>query len=190
MRRPGKPPFPQALWLLRAGWGNEKWAAELPFLKMLAKLAAESSGDVVEAGSGASTILLSRVLGDSRNLYSLEHNDRWRERVNRFSIGSPAVSAPLVNYGDWDWYQLPLPLKPQSVGLVVCDGPPSTTKGGRFGALPVLEDSLMDGALIILDDAGRSDEAEVLERWAAEFDFEFTILGGSERGFAVGEWRR
>src|SRR5207244_2749488 len=63
--------------------------------------------------------------------------------------------SPLSDYGAFDWYAAPLPLMPEEFRLVVCDGPPDDTRGGRFGLLSVIGDRLPPGAVILLDDAAR-----------------------------------
>ena len=63
------------------------------------------------------------------------------------------------------------------ISLVICDGPPSSTRGGRFGLVPVLRENLAPGFRILLDDARRPGEREVLRRWASEFDLEYDVRG-------------
>ena len=92
---------------------------------------------------------------------------------------------PLVEYGEFVWYDPPLAQMPDEFSLVICDGPPGTTKGGRYGLLPVLGDRLRAGATILLDDAGRPAEAELIRRWENEVRFKTEIRGSHERGFAV-----
>ena len=92
---------------------------------------------------------------------------------------------PLVGYGEFVWYDPPLAQMPDEFSLVICDGPPGTTKGGRYGLLPVLGDRLRAGATILLDDAGRPAEAELIRRWENEAHFKTEIRGDRERGFAV-----
>ena len=54
--------------------------------------------------------------------------------------------------------------------MVICDGPPSTTRGGRYGMGSVLRGRLPSGATILLDDASRSDETRIAAQWVSEFD--------------------
>lgn len=76
--------------------------------------------------------------------------------------------APPRSYGEFDWYDITRIDLPISIAAVVCDGPPSMTRGGRYGLLPVLR-SRLGGAVILLDDADRPGEADVLDRWQTEF---------------------
>jgi hypothetical protein len=91
----------------------------------------------------------------------------------------------LIEYGEFVWYDPPLAQMPEAFSLVICDGPPGTTKGGRYGLLPVLGKRLPPGATILLDDAGRPAETELIRRWEGEAHFKTEIRGDRERGFAV-----
>ena len=52
--------------------------------------------------------------------------------------------------------------------LFVDDPPGPTGPQARYPAIPVLSDRLADGAIVVLDDASRADEATIVERWCAE----------------------
>jgi hypothetical protein len=74
---------------------------------------------------------------------------------------------------------------PDRFGLVVCDGPPSQTLGGRYGLAPVMKDRLGPGCVILLDDASREGEQEVVQRWAKELPCTVSRLGKAKPFFAV-----
>jgi hypothetical protein len=103
---------------------------------------------------------------------ALEHIDEWARRVRtalaRVGLADHATVrlAPLISYGPFTWYSDP-PLDRTYV-LAVCDGPPSTTPGGRYGLWPVMRGSLASGATVLLDDLERPAEQGILRRWAAE----------------------
>ena len=176
---------------LMAGWGNEGYAANLDYLEEVAKRAVSAAGPVLECGSGATTILLG-VLCAKREIevWSLEHSPEWRARIVEFLersgiSGSGVCSAPLVEYGEFDWYDPPLAKLPKNFALVICDGPPGSTKGGRYGLLPVMNDRLGSGSYVLVDDAGRPAEAEMIERWEREFQFETETFNAQGGKFAV-----
>jgi len=176
---------------LMAGWGNEGYAANLDYLEEVAKRAVSAAGPVLECGSGATTILLG-VLCAKREIevWSLEHSPEWRARIvellERSGIsGSGVCSAPLVEYGEFDWYDPPLAKLPKNFALVICDGPPGSTKGGRYGLLPVMNDRLGSGSYVLVDDAGRPAEAEMIARWEREFQFETETFNAQGGKFAV-----
>ena len=80
--------------------------------------------------------------------------------------------APLRSYGEYQWYTPPRDAMPGRFSLVICEGPPGHTPGGRYGLLPVMHDRLAPGTVILLDDAARESEAQMLLKWtgAASLD--------------------
>lgn len=163
------------------GWGNESWSADSRYLAACLSEANRSPLPVLECGSGLSTLLLGAVC-QSRGieLWSLEHLPKWaartREGLSRFGIQAAKICmAPLRSYGDFDWYDPPLEQMPKKFGLVVCDGPPSTTTGGRYGLAPVMGATLSPGCVILLDDANRPSEADVADRWSRELPCTFSF---------------
>jgi hypothetical protein len=66
---------------------------------------------------------------------------------------------------------------PDSFPLVVCDGPPGSTKGGRYGLVPIMREWLKPGCVILLDDAGREQERAIARRWEAELGASSETLG-------------
>jgi hypothetical protein len=76
--------------------------------------------------------------------------------------------APLEEKGEFAWYRVPNGL-PDWFALVICDGPPGTTEGGRYGLMPVMRERLT-GSIIVLDDTNRTKEQAILNRWCSEFD--------------------
>jgi len=186
----GESPSRSQLTDLITGWSNEGFAANLEYLEAVADHSVKTKGPVLECGSGVTTILMGILCGKRNvNVWSLEHYDEWRERVSGVladnGIAAAKVcSAPLVEYGEFVWYDPPLAQMPEAFSLVICDGPPGSTKGGRYGLLPVLGNRLQD-ATILLDDAGRPGEAELIRRWESEAHFKTEVRGNKERGFAV-----
>jgi hypothetical protein len=67
-------------------------------------------------------------------------------------------------------------MRADSFALVVCDGPPGSTKGGRFGLVPIMRERLEPGCVILLDDASREQELAIARRWEAEIGASFEIL--------------
>jgi methyltransferase family protein len=157
------------------GWGNEGWSADEDYLLRLMSEAATAKGAIVECGSGLSTLLLAGVARQSGTVvHSLEHNADWRKRVmgelaaRGLTNYSTVHHAPLQKYGEYDWYSIPQSL-PGNIALVICDGPPSDTLGGRHGVLPALRDRMAPTCTILMDDANRPSEIEIMALWERDF---------------------
>jgi ribosomal protein S18 acetylase RimI-like enzyme len=156
---------------------------------------------VVELGSGASTVLLARLLtrraaGQDWRLTAVEHDGDWARRVTeelaREGIGHQAtvVEAPLADHPlaqpGLEWYDEPAmssgldrTLDGGLIDLLVVDGPPAFAPGfelARYPALPALRHRLAPGATVVLDDIDRAGEQEVLRRWEDELGPEFQRL--------------
>lgn len=171
---PGQRPNRDLLAKLRNAWGNEGFSADVAYLDELCAQAAATPGPVLECGSGLTTVLLGGLAGRRGiEVWSLEHSPEWHARVStvlkRHTIpGVRLCLAPIRDYGAYSWYEPPLADMPRDFRLVVCDGPPDSTPGGRYGLMPVLGDHLAPDVLILLDDATRKNEAAALRRWESE----------------------
>jgi len=129
----------------------------------------------VEMGSGMSTVWIAGLLaGRDLRLVSLEHDEDCLQRTSEMLVHAGVRDkvdlrfAPLV-MRDVDgeehlWYSNTDGL--DDVALLVVDGPPkATSRLARFPAVPLLAPVMADGALVILDDAQRSVEKEISQRW-------------------------
>jgi hypothetical protein len=162
---------PQLLSELVQGWGNS-WSAQTEYLSACLEHVRDSDGPILECGSGLSTILAGAV-AQSRGtrIFSLEHDPKWAARtqkyLNKYRIYSVTMAvAPIRSYGDFDWYSLPsLQTIPGKIAMVICDGPPGGTRGGRYGLVPVMLDKLRADCIILLDDGARDGERAVAARW-------------------------
>jgi hypothetical protein len=169
---------PALLGELVRGWGNSL-SAQHEFLAACLKHVRETDGPVLECGSGLSTVLVGAV-AQARGIrvYSLEHEYKWATRVQKclrkYGIHSVSMCvAPIRSFGDFDWYSLPaLQHIPPQISLVICDGPPGGTRGGRYGLIPVMMDKLRSDCVILLDDGARDQERSIANRWGQ-------MLGGN-----------
>jgi len=168
-------------------WGNEGFTADIDFLEELVRRAQLTPGPVLECGSGLTTILLGLLVGRRGiEVWTLEHDREWHARVARVLkqrriAGINLCIAPLRDYGGFSWYDPPLKRMPKQFCLVVCDGPPGATPGGRYGLLPIMGEYLGSGCVILLDDAGPW-ATETLHRWTTEAPMIVDLLhmpGGS-----------
>jgi predicted O-methyltransferase YrrM len=171
------------------GWDDKRWAAGPEYLDAIAAVAVAEEGPILECGSGLTTLVLAAVAQRTgSSIWSLEHDARCfhivESRLRQFGLDANVQMTPLRAYGDFDWYdvdRLPLP----TFSLVVCDGPPKRTRGGRVGLVPVLGERLAPGCLILLDDAARPEEREVLRRWASDRPLRYELRGASRPYAAV-----
>lgn len=170
------------------GWNNP-WSVQEEVMLALWSSAWECEGAILECGSGLSTLLLA-IVAERRGLpfVSLEHDATWHEHLQRtmrrLGLGHVQLElAPLTSYDGFDWYRVPDAL-PEGFGLVVCDGPPGDTLGGRYGLLPAIGTRLTPDCVILMDDAARPGERGVLERWMHEHATSHRIEG-SAKPFAV-----
>jgi hypothetical protein len=148
---------------LIVGWANENMSAGEEFLQAIFRHAGEAKGPILECGSGLSTLVLGIAARRSgQRVWSLENDPFWvsvvQSALNRFQIDNVKVcQAPLRNYGRFEWYDPPREQLAAGFALVICDGPQGTTRGGRYGLMPVLGSHLRKGCMILLDDAARDD---------------------------------
>lgn len=175
---------------LAYGWGNEGMAAGTEFLRAMYAMALATRGPVLECGAGISTVVLGLAADRTGStVVSLEHDAFWAERVRVVVRGLRIRSvrvchAPLASYGEFEWYKPSPGCLPDAISLVVCDGPPGDTVGGRYGLLPCVSDRLTAGSVILLDDVERAAELETLQRWAGELSAVPEVSEG-ERPYGV-----
>ncbi len=181
----GKRPKTAILRRLVLGWGNQGWSASLHLVTAMLDWLPKTCGPILECGSGLTTLVLAAVAAQSgRQVISLEHSQEWADRV--LAVLPAHLRAhvtlrltPIRDFGDFDWYSIGPDELPPRIGLVLCDGPPGGTRGGRYGLAPVLADRLAAKCVILLDDTQRAGEHAVLERWRSEFRASLVQEGGT-----------
>lgn len=140
---------------------------------------------IVECGSGVSTVPLARLLRERRagGLVALEHDGHWagvvQDQLHRASLHTitRVLHAPL--HGEPPRYRLAgLHEVPDAIELLIIDGPPAYESGQgtpRGPALPRLDERLVDGATVILHDIARNGERQVIASWEASTDWRFIL---------------
>lgn len=155
---------------LVTGWDNPA-AGDLDYMRVVIELCEQADGPILECGSGLTSFLLSAYA--TQPVWTLEADERWFQRVQGEAraaglTGSHIEHAPLRDYGEFFWYELPAGL-PESFSLVVCDGPAAGgLKGGRVGLMPVLGERIASGSAIVVD-RGMVFEHDVVARWESEY---------------------
>lgn len=153
---------------------------------------------IVECGSGTSTLLMAYCLKQIGEgvIWSLEHEEKYarttRKNLKAHGMEDQArvVHAPLqqvlLNGKSWLWYETTFLDKLDPIDLLFIDGPPARLGHMmRYPALPLIHQRLSKHAVIILDDAGRKDERQIVEVWLKEFtDFEYEWLD-TQKGTVV-----
>ena len=158
---------------------------------------------VVELGSGSSTLYIARLLARHQDcrarLVTIESNDEWARYISalveREELGRVVdlVQSPLVDWSDGNfdpeevepafflpdrWYDAAPVLTAigaDEIGLLLVDGPPGGRTLSRYPAIPVLRDRLAADAVVMLDDANRPAEMEIVRRWSQLLAIDFTI---------------
>ena len=172
-----------------AAWGGS-WPAGPKLLAAVAYHATRVDGPILECGSGLTTAVLAVLAAKtSRPVWTLEHLPHWGEQTQRVlgRLGCDSVVlhvVPLCNYGSFDWYDPPRDVMPNDFALVMCDGPPGRTRGGRRGLLPFPGTCLDPGYVVLLDDPARPREACVVEAWSLRLAVPYRVYG-VEKPFAV-----
>jgi hypothetical protein len=154
------------------------WALDpTGLLELLRLIDAKRPKLVVELGCGTSSIWLGYALEKcGGHLISFDHETTFAERtanlleLHQLGHVVDVRVAPLrtVAVGDenFEWYQPEAFEGLHAIDFLLVDGPPGRTGAlARFPALHMLESTLADGALVVLDDADRIDEREIVSRW-------------------------
>lgn len=168
------------------GWGNN-WSAQQEYLLACLQHVRATRGPVLECGSGLSTLLIGAVAQRMRvSVWSLEHEighaARIRGYLDRYGVRNVRLCvAPLRSYGDFDWYDPP-PFDSimGKFSLVICDGPPGATYGGRYGLVPVMGEKLSEECTILLNNGTRPGERYIASRWARMLGAREEFLGAEK----------
>jgi predicted O-methyltransferase YrrM len=135
--------------------------------------------NVVECGSGASTVWLALAVRHrgAGHVFALEHEPAYAEatrdylRAHGLEDWASVIDAPLEETlieGELArWYDLSaLGQLPERIDLLFVDGPPGDT--GRLARRPaygLLQSRLLADAVVVLDDTNRPAEREISEDW-------------------------
>lgn len=132
---------------------------------------------ILELGSGTSTIwtgIFARTVG--AKVISLEHLDKYLDQTAQMIADFDLADivdlrlAPLnevdVEGSSTQWYDKQALRGINDIDLLVVDGPPeSSGPAPRYPAFPILRERLSSGALIVIDDFHREQEAQMVETW-------------------------
>lgn len=154
-------PFPS----LDAPWclGTEAYAGLLSHLRRI------DARVIVEFGSGASTVCLSRDLPGAR-IVSIDDDARFFQRTRDHLPEGAQVELshrPLAwqRHGGARYLSYAEGPMPDQVCAVIIDGPPHWTRRGREACLYQVAPWLREGGLVFLDDYARPAEQRMVQNW-------------------------
>jgi hypothetical protein len=163
-------------------WNNSA-VADPDYVTAVMKYARDSTGPILECGSGLTTIVL--AIYSSQSVITLESDSGWHRRLRSemtwLGLDSGGLrEAPLRQYEGFLWYDLPCDL-PDKFALVVCDGPPlSDQPGGRIGLMSVMGDRMSRGAVILADSDMQFREGPAIDDWQANYQVKVSATAGTE----------
>jgi hypothetical protein len=153
---------------------------------------------VVELGAGASSLVCARALalnGGGRLVSYDQHAgfvsataDWLRDEGAHAELRHAPLSRRVPGWPG-RWYALEE--VPDTIDLLIIDGPPWAIHPIGRGAAECLFDRLSPGGMVLLDDAARPGERIVARRWRENWpDMEFSRLPGSTKGTLLGVKKR
>jgi predicted O-methyltransferase YrrM len=173
------------------------WAGSPDFLLTVAdNVLLRKPLTIFECSSGVSTIVIARCIqmNGLGHVYSLEHDREYAQKtidmLDKYNLSEWAtvLYAPLVSGENRaPWYdESKIPQDTGPIELLVIDGPPASIAPlARFPAIPRLIKRMDKAAIVVLDDAARDDEIEIVKRWLQqEPEFNATYLS-HEKGCVV-----
>ncbi len=165
-------------------WNN--WPIEEEFAKYLVyKIITHRPVNIVELGSGTSSLIIIKTLeklGYDYTLTSFDSDEEFINNTKNLLISEDAfdekkiklIFSPIkdleLNGNVYKWYDPnDFEFNFEKIDLLFIDGPVGGfCKNSRYPALSVMKKYLKEGSLVILHDARRSDEIEIVEMWKNE----------------------
>jgi predicted O-methyltransferase YrrM len=171
------------------------WKADTGYLSLIVDhIKAVRPRSVVELGAGASSLVTGKALqryGGGR-LTSLDQHSGFvratRDWLHEHGVDAALHAVPLLPApGDWHgvWYDTsPVP---DTIDLLLIDGPPWTIHPFVRGAAEALFDRLPVGGTVLLDDAARPGERVIAARWRRRWpNFRFELVNRGTKGTLIG----
>lgn len=159
---------------------HDRWAMDALFAEQLLALVDEGRENIVELGSGHSTLLIARrleAIGRGR-LVAFDHLAEFAARTRGWieaeglAHRATVVHAPIedrqVEGERRPWYSAPAmdPALPDTIDLLIVDGPPAKLhRDIRWASVPALQERLAPGAAILMDDGDRPPERRAAFDW-------------------------
>lgn len=151
---------------------------------------------IVECGGGISTFYIARLLASrGGHLYTIENDRFWMDLLQDTLakegltdlvtlIYAPLKSTDLA-LENIPWYDTEAISKSLSqdkkIDFLFVDGPPAydeEIKYSRYPAVPYFRSQLANDFTIVIDDANRNGEQEIIKRWQEILNLDFKIGDG------------
>lgn len=178
------------------------WPIEKNFAKYLIyKVVVGRPINIVELGSGTSSLIILKTLKklgiNNYKLVSIDSDEDFLENTKNLLLAEDVyceervklIHAPIVdlkiNNNIYKWYDKEkISLEFDKIDLFFIDGPiGGFCKNARYPAMKIMRDYLKDGSVVIMHDAKRTDEKEIIEIWKNENkDIKFVYYIDTERG--------
>jgi hypothetical protein len=167
---------------LKWWWANPGYSANLDYLTSVWRATAKVGGPILECGSGLTTLVAGAITAKTgAPLVVLEHHlpsyQRMVRVIDRLKLTHVQLHyCPLTAFDGFDWYDTHKHTLPEKVTLVICDGPTGSTRGGRYGLVPIMKHTFDGTCRILMDDTHRRKERETIRRWYKEPSLEIVEI--------------
>lgn len=146
------------------------WGAMDDVLSMCSALAKRADGDILETGTGLTSIVLAAAT--KHHVYCLEHDLEWVEKAKQLIeeagvtnitiIHAPITQGHGLRENLDGYYDIPQWVQDKQWGLALNDGPPRML-GSRMGFFKYIK-----ADTIICDDADDTGYASAIKKWAGD----------------------
>lgn len=174
------------------------WKADTYLLHRIVDIiAADRPASVVELGSGATSLVIAKALSQhgAGSLHSYDSYapfvDAMHAWLAEHDVAAAFHHAPLTTRDTrWPGLWYALTAVPDSIDLLVIDGPPWAVHPFARGMAERLFPLIAPGGTVLLDDAARPGERYVARRWKAAWPgFDWHYEGAGTKGLLVGKRR-
>lgn len=151
---------------------------------------------VLEFGSGLSTIMMARLISKNNlktKIVTVEHNENWATLIEQYLENENLLQFVTIiradlkeigtSLGAVNWYnynEISTTIKDKKFDLIVVDGPIANSekiKYSRFPAFVKLTNNFDEDFCLILDDANRTGEQEIIKSFiSTNTNLKFSLI--------------
>lgn len=149
--------------------------------EVLSSILEKKEGNVIDIGSGVSTILWGYGVKQNGKgkVLALEHSKEYYQKTKALIKAHQLENycelhyCPLIEYTidnkKWLWYDINKVNILNNISVISVDGPPGSTQYmARYPAIPLLTEFISENTLVFLDDGNRDEEKLIAEKWEVE----------------------